>query len=648
MTLPSLAPLLLSLGLLAMLLLLDRPDRLVPRAAAAALSAFLIVRYMWWRYAAGFPLGQALWQESWAGLFLGLETLSAASAVLSFLFLSRQINRSGAAAAALNAPCADAPVDILIATYNEPLDVLERTIVGALAVAHPDLRVFVLDDGRRDWVRALAEELGAQYVARTDRAHAKAGNVNNGLRHALSHGRAPEFVLLLDADFVPDRLILRRALGLFDDPTVGIVQTPQHFFNPDPIQSNLLCARVWPDEQRFFFDTMLACKDAWGVPFCCGTSAVIRAHALAAIGGLAHETVTEDMLTTFKMEAIGYRTIFLNERLSLGLAPEGLAEYVGQRTRWCLGAIQQLYTPWSFFGRAKLRPIARISILDGLLYWLSAFPFKIVMMLAPVLFWWTGTSVIAGTPRDLLIWLAPSALASALFMAYVGNRRVLPVMTDATQLVAAVALVRTIAVGLVRPFGQPFRVTAKGLSTERVTVQWSIMLPLVAVAVATFGGIWINIAPSGGAFGRPGFTINLFWSVFNIMVLAIAGAVCVELPRRRRAERFLTTEAGTLMLDSGETLPCRLADLSVAGASLTVTHGADHAYGAGRLHLAGGMEIPFRAIRSSAERMAVVFDPDPATRRALIRKLYTGRYVPEVEQVNLRAVAAALVAKLAH
>jgi cellulose synthase (UDP-forming) len=225
---------------------------------------------------------------------------------------------------------------------------------------------------------------------------------------------------------------------------------------------------------------------------------------------------------------------------------------------------------------------------------------------------------------------------------------VLPVMTDATQLVAAVALVRTIAVGLARPFGQPFRVTAKGLSTERVTVQWSIMLPLVAVALATFGGIWINIAPTDGAFGRPGFTVNLFWSVFNIMVLAIASAVCVELPRRRRSERFLTTEPGSLVFDSGETLPCRLADLSVAGASLTVAPGAVHIEGAGRLHLAGGIEVPFRAVRTQAERMAVVFDPDPATRRALIRKLYTGHYVPEVEQVKLRAVAAALVAKLAH
>ena len=68
-------------------------------------------------------------------------------------------------------------------------------------------------------------------------------------------------------------------------PASGLVQTPQHFFNRDPIQSNLLVGHVWPDEQRFFFDHVLASKDAWGAAFCCGTSSVIRVEALEACGG---------------------------------------------------------------------------------------------------------------------------------------------------------------------------------------------------------------------------------------------------------------------------------------------------------------------------------------------------------------------------
>jgi hypothetical protein len=125
-------------------------------------------------------------------------------------------------------------VDVFIATYNEPVSVLERTIIGALAIDHPDLRVFVLDDGARDFVRDLAHELGAHYVFRVKGKHAKAGNVNNDLKHALSSGRRPAFILLLNADFVPGVNILKRTLGLFAERDVGIVQTPQHFFEPDP------------------------------------------------------------------------------------------------------------------------------------------------------------------------------------------------------------------------------------------------------------------------------------------------------------------------------------------------------------------------------------------------------------------------------
>jgi cellulose synthase (UDP-forming) len=81
-------------------------------------------------------------------------------------------------------------------------------------IDHPDLRVWVLDDGARDWVRTMAEDLGALYLCRVNGKHAKAGNVNNGLQQYLSIGRRLEFILLLDADFIASRQILRRD-GIF-------------------------------------------------------------------------------------------------------------------------------------------------------------------------------------------------------------------------------------------------------------------------------------------------------------------------------------------------------------------------------------------------------------------------------------------------
>ena len=135
-----------------------------------------------------------------------------------YFFLSRTKDRSSDADAAQNSPLLEAPVDVFTVTYNEPVSVLERTIIGAKAIAHPDVRVFVLDDGARDFIRDLAHELSAHYIRRVNGKHAKAGNVNNGLLHALATGRRPEFILLLDADFVPNTNILSARLAYSPTP----------------------------------------------------------------------------------------------------------------------------------------------------------------------------------------------------------------------------------------------------------------------------------------------------------------------------------------------------------------------------------------------------------------------------------------------
>src|SRR5258708_15968654 len=134
-------------------------------------------------------------------------------------------------------------------------------------------------------------------------------------------------MLSLDADFVPKPEFLTRCIALMRDLSIGIVQTPQHLVNPDPIQGNLALSRVWPDEQRYFFDVLMASKDAWGAAFCCGTSSVIRFNALMQIGGFPTDSVTEDYLVTLPLGGVDYQTIYLNKPLSLRPPPQGSKQY---------------------------------------------------------------------------------------------------------------------------------------------------------------------------------------------------------------------------------------------------------------------------------------------------------------------------------
>lgn len=215
-------------------------------------AAVLVARYMYWRTVATLPALELSVQSLWPWVFYTLETASLAGMLIGSFIQTRTLSRSAEATCReTQLRTRDNPpfVDVFIATYNEGFDVVERTIIGALSMDYPRYAVWVLDDGKRDWLRSYCKAKGARYLTRPDNRHAKAGNLNNGLAVSAAHTNG-DLVMVLDADFVPRRDFLGRTVGFFDDPKVGIVQTPQHFFNSDPIQANLVAHRHWVDEQR--------------------------------------------------------------------------------------------------------------------------------------------------------------------------------------------------------------------------------------------------------------------------------------------------------------------------------------------------------------------------------------------------------------
>jgi cellulose synthase (UDP-forming) len=358
-------------------------------------------------------------------------------------------------------------------------------------------------------------------------------------------------------------------------------------------------------------------------------------------------TVTEDMLTTFRMLEFGYRTIFLNEQLSLGLAPEGLQEYITQRSRWCLGAVQQIYTRWSFAGAAPTGLVNRVSSLDGVVFWTFSFFFKLLMITAPLVYWWTGTAVINGTASDMLYWIGPCVLSGMLFMGCLAGNTVFPIITDVTQLLSAFAIVRTVATGLVRPFGHPFKVTAKGISTDGVTVQWAFMMPFLLLAAATACGMLVNLFPYSELNGTDGYIVNMVWSVFNIAMLCVAAAACVEPPKRRRDERFATNERASISCGSSVSV-CSVRNISLGGAAIEWSEDGDRLGNFGTIRLRDVAEpIPFQRTGSNRDgTIGIRFRNSDEVRRDLIRKLFTGAYDNEVPQIRIGSILAGIVRKV--
>ncbi|WP_232431505.1 glycosyltransferase [Cupriavidus sp. UYPR2.512] len=192
-------------------------------------------------------------------------------------------------------------VDVYVPTYNESVELIRRTLLAAMRMDYPHV-TWLLDDGHRESMRTLAEELGCRYLARDNNAHAKAGNLNNALQHSTG-----EFIAIFDADHAPRKDFLVKTLGYFKDAGVAFVQTPQDFFNIDSFNHRLGKKRVW-DEQALFFKIIQRGKDALNAAFFCGSCAVIRRAAVARIGGFATETVTEDVHTAIRLHKLGYQS----------------------------------------------------------------------------------------------------------------------------------------------------------------------------------------------------------------------------------------------------------------------------------------------------------------------------------------------------
>ncbi len=167
-------------------------------------------------------------------------------------------------------------VDVYITCYNEPVELVRKTVRAAVAIRYPH-QTYLLDDGNNPAMRAMAAEEGCGYITRSaawigfDR-HAKAGNLINALEQTTG-----DFILILDADQVPLPQILDRTLGYFTDPLVALVQTPQYFVNVPP-------GDPFGSQAPLFYGPIQQGKDGWNAAFFCGSNAVLRREALARTG----------------------------------------------------------------------------------------------------------------------------------------------------------------------------------------------------------------------------------------------------------------------------------------------------------------------------------------------------------------------------
>jgi cellulose synthase (UDP-forming) len=346
-------------------------------------------------------LGYLTWRVGWSGggaspvafgMLLATEVYGLyALTILAWFSWSRP-------PAVRPAATAGRKVDVYVCTYDEPAEVVMATLAGCRALTYPHT-TYLLDDGRRQEMRELAELAGAEYMTRPDNSHAKAGNLNAALPRTEG-----DLVFVLDADHVPMPDALDALVGYFDDERMALVQTPHDFFNHDSVQHYV----VGRHEQSLFYRVVCPGKDRHGAAYWCGSAALISRHALLEIGGVATETIAEDFHTTIRLMRYGWRSRYHDEVLVQGLAPHDLDGYLLQRDRWARGNLAVFRLPESPLRAKSLNPLQRFSFLASLLAYLAP-PMRLLLLLTLGLVLWTG---------ELPMKISVAALA-ALWLPYV-------------------------------------------------------------------------------------------------------------------------------------------------------------------------------------------------------------------------------------
>ena len=453
-------------------------------------------------------------------------------------------------------------VDVYVCTYDEPVEVVAATLAGCRALTYPHT-TWLLDDGRRPEMAELAETAGAHYLVRPDNSHAKAGNINAALPRTDG-----ELVFVLDADHVPMPDALEALVGYFDDPWMGVVQSPHDFFNHDSAQHYARGRH----EQSLFYRVISPGKDRHGAAFWCGSAALIRRGALLGAGGVATETIAEDFHTTIRLQRGGWLSRYHDEVLVQGLAPHDLDGYLLQRDRWARGNLAVFTLPESPLRARELRPLQRLSYFASLTAYLAP-PMRALLLLTLGLVLWTGAlpmklSVVAlaalWLPSVALNLTAGSALARGFMRVGESTHYELLTMEIYTRALHCA----------VRPGRTAFKVTPKqGCDGGGLAAVMKLRL-LVALTALLVGGTAMRLADLAGVGPLPDLpgVAAVIVPLLGLVELRRMARTLVNVGRRKQRRlvyRFVGDAPAHCFSPEGH-VGGRLVDASASGVGLVL------------------------------------------------------------------------------
>ncbi len=488
---------------------------------------------------------------------------------------------------------------VFIPTYNEPVEVIAPTIAASCAL-EPRHETWVLDDGDRPWVRELSEQYGARYVRRDEHTHAKAGNMNHAMdlmaQEAADGGIDFDVIAVLDCDHVPLPTFLTTTLAWFDDPKVALVQAPQTYYNSGAFDDDGVSG-----EQGVFFHVQLPARNKDGAgPFWCGSTSLIRTSALREIGGIATDTIVEDMHTTLVLIRNGWKTVYHHQVVALGLAPATPEQYLLQRRRWGMGSMQVLAKEKLWGAKRWLSWRNYYEYLTGTLWWLEGVA-TILLLLIPMVILISGAETSTADAKTF------AAVFLVMFVLRLWGVKQL--FRQHLQYGTAFSLrIFRIPVGLacfwwlLTRKSLEFEVTPKAGADERIRGQAPKILTAIFASVVA-----VLVYAALGTQGLVPWRASDAATVASASWLVIAALVLLMGIRRISSASFATSRrnAHRIAVQAPVILggaPGTLVDISVGGAAVSTPIGAVPVGDALELELPGIDPVRLQLVRRTANK----------------------------------------------
>lgn len=257
---------------------------------------------------------------------------------------------------------------------------------------------------------------------------------------------------------------------------------------------------------------------------------------------MATISVTEDMATSMRMHANGWRSVYHHEILATGLAPDDLLSVLKQRLRWAQGTIQ-------VFLRENPLFVPGLSLAQRLMYFATMWSyfsgfFAVVYLLAPVLFLLFGWMPVNAFSYEFFWRIIPYLLVNQALFWVVG--RGLPkwrgqqysLALFPVWIQAVTSAVSNVAFG--RKLG--FVVTPKtrqgGASLRLIWPQ--VMIAALLVIALVYGLIRLI---RGTDDDTVAILINFGWSIYDLAVLSILFVAVRYRPRDEVETESLTIDS---------------------------------------------------------------------------------------------------------